>query len=143
MGFVIILGLSSLFGIASAIVANNKGRHSIGWFFIGFVLGPLGLILSLVVSKDVLEVEQREISKGAMRRCPFCAELIRCQATVCQYCGRESEDVVESYLVVPEKPDVTVVCPKCGYEENFPRMKWDVFSSVKIKCGACGHKFRH
>ena len=38
-----------LFGIISAIVAGSKGRNGCGWFLLGFLLGPFGLLLALVV----------------------------------------------------------------------------------------------
>ena len=39
----------SCFGAITAIIANNKGRSAVGWFFIGFFLGLFGLILVLVL----------------------------------------------------------------------------------------------
>lgn len=47
MGFVVIW---ILFGIVTAVAAANKGRNGWGWFFIGVLLGPFGLILALVIS---------------------------------------------------------------------------------------------
>ena len=46
MGFVIVW---ILFGIVTAVAASNKGRSGWGWFFIGVLLGPFGLILALVI----------------------------------------------------------------------------------------------
>ena len=40
------------FGIISAVIAANKGRSGRGWFVLGLLLGPLGIILALVVSKN-------------------------------------------------------------------------------------------
>ena len=40
------------FGIISAAIAANKGRSGCGWFVLGLLLGPLGIILALVVSKS-------------------------------------------------------------------------------------------
>jgi hypothetical protein len=39
------------FGIISAIIAYNKGRSIYPWFALGVLLGPIGLILAMVVSK--------------------------------------------------------------------------------------------
>src|SRR6476661_3519443 len=37
-------------GSACAIIAHNKGRSAIAWFFIGLLLGVIGIVLSLVSS---------------------------------------------------------------------------------------------
>jgi predicted Zn finger-like uncharacterized protein len=58
-----------ILGVLCAAVAHSKGRNVIGWFFIGFFLGLIGLILVLVVSnlkeakeKEAhLEMEQRRL----------------------------------------------------------------------------------
>lgn len=83
-------------GVISAVVAVNKGRSGVGWFVIGNLLGPLGLVLSLVVSKNQQAVEQAAIATGDMRKCPFCAELIKSEASVCRHCGREIKDAPRS-----------------------------------------------
>lgn len=55
MGLIVAL----IFGIACALIAHNKGRSAVGWFFIGFLLSLIGFILVLVVSDKARE-QQRE-----------------------------------------------------------------------------------
>ena len=96
--FVGLLIVWLLFGIACAVIAKNKGRNDAGWFVLGFLLGPLGLILALVVSKNQETIDNESIQSGEMKQCPYCAELIKTAAIKCRYCG---EDLPENELQDP------------------------------------------
>jgi hypothetical protein len=60
-----------LFGLASGIVAGNRGANGCSWAVIGFILGPLGLLLAFTATG---------------KKCRACAKKIPQDASVCAYC---------------------------------------------------------
>ena len=81
-----LITLWSLFGIGTALVASNKGETKLGWFFVGFFLGPFGLLFSLFICGKV---------------CKFCKSRIHQQAKICPKCQNKFDltydDLIEKY----------------------------------------------
>ncbi|MDX9742807.1 MAG: SHOCT domain-containing protein [Arcobacteraceae bacterium] len=42
-----------LFGIFSSIIASNKNRNALGWFFVGLLFGPFGLLVAFLSPIDI------------------------------------------------------------------------------------------
>jgi hypothetical protein len=104
--------------IATSIVAGNRGYSSGGWFVLGFLFGPLALIIILVkrskklnaaeiaavaaaeatpvgpqsreLLKDMLSDKQRN---GDSIRCPGCNRWISYRSMQCVFCGHEHPSV--------------------------------------------------
>jgi len=57
-----------VFGGITAAIANSKGRSALGWFFIGFFFGCIGLIIILCLSNEKERLAQLEAQNVQNRR---------------------------------------------------------------------------
>jgi hypothetical protein len=60
-------------GFIGALIGTSRGGGGCAWFAVGFILGPLGILLALFEGK----------------RCPHCQKKISSKATKCPFCQSE------------------------------------------------------
>lgn len=68
-----------LCGLISSLIGNKKGE-TISSFFLGVLLGPIGIIIVL-------------LTKGNRIACPYCKKLIHKEATKCPYCQSDITEI--------------------------------------------------
>lgn len=93
--------------IISAVIASNKGRSGPGWFFLGLIIGPFAFAVALL---PAIKKEQPIPEAEALRKCPFCAEMIKTEAVKCRFCGSEVPAIIPDPV-----PDNGIKCPQCDF----------------------------
>ncbi|MCB0732162.1 MAG: hypothetical protein KDC88_14135 [Ignavibacteriae bacterium] len=69
--FMLLVGLVS--GICCIFLAEKRGGSSFGWFIMGFISGPLGIIIALTAGK----------------KCKSCFSVVPSGAKKCRYCNEQ------------------------------------------------------
>ena len=84
-GIIFLIIGSSISAVAPAKIAKKKGRSFWKWWLYGFCLFIIAIIHSAVIN----ETDAHRLLGGKYKKCPYCAELIKSEAIVCRYCGRD------------------------------------------------------
>ena len=82
-------------GLIPALIAQSKGRSFFAWWVYGALLFIIALVHSIVIKKDP-HFEEKNMLDDGMKKCPFCAELIKSEAVKCKHCGSDLTSSSES-----------------------------------------------
>lgn len=80
--------LAAVLGVIPGAIAHSKGHSFFGWWFLGLFCFLPALIAAIVIKPDYELIERRRMRQG-MKRCPYCAEVVKGEAVICRYCQRE------------------------------------------------------
>ncbi len=70
-------------------IAENKGKSFWGFYIYGMFILPIAIAHALIMKPDGKITEANKLNDGTIKKCKFCAELIKTEAKVCRFCGKE------------------------------------------------------
>jgi hypothetical protein len=106
--FLNLLFWSILIGLIPAAIAHNKGQSFLGWWIFGAALFIIALPAALILKPDAQQIERLALSSGG-RKCPHCTEIIKREAKVCRFCGRDLEPLPDpnNYSALEKQIDIS------------------------------------
>jgi hypothetical protein len=116
MDVIVFVVVIALLGLIPAAIARNKGRSFGAWWLYGALLFIIALPHALLLKSDRAAIERRQVAEG-YRKCRFCAEMVKADAIVCRYCGRDLVDRAGKYPFCGAQLHGAVKkCPTCHEE---------------------------
>ncbi len=110
------LFLDLFFALLPAFIAKSKGRSFILWLIYGVLLPIIAVFHAILLKPN----DNKLLSDG-MKKCPYCAEIIKPEAVVCRYCGRDLPVTDTAQQERDIQARLTRCCHSCANYENSGR----------------------
>lgn len=82
-----------VFCVVGAFIAREKNREMAEGALLGFLLGPLGVIVEGLLPTRPPSTDASALTVADVQKvCPACAELIKAEAHLCRFCGHQFPD---------------------------------------------------
>jgi hypothetical protein len=89
-----------LLSLMVSIIAREKGRSPLAFFFLAMIFSPLiGFLAALFVSPSHEIQNARGIKNGTLKKCPFCSNHVKMRDSVCRYCGKALPEIIDVEVV--------------------------------------------
>jgi hypothetical protein len=95
----IIIWIISL--VLGPMISDSRGNGGFAGFWWALFLGPIGVLIVLLIPKSEKNLEQAAIVSGDMKKCPYCAELIKHEAIRCRFCSADLSTSAPADVAAP------------------------------------------